>query len=163
MSFWLWSFIGGLFGTAVMDLAGWPLRRLGVNDGLGGLLGRWVLGFRRFSFVIDGNLELDTAETIPEKIIGSLFHYAIGGGSVALVFPTFFVTTGIELPGNYIVAGLIFGVASVGLTWFLQYPCFGFRFFGQNAPRGASTIWPPALLHSLYGLGIGLVLQLAMS
>ena len=43
----------------------------GVNDALGGLLGRWVLGFKNFDWVIDGHKEIQKEETNYEKKIGS--------------------------------------------------------------------------------------------
>ena len=162
MDLWIWAFIGGLAGTSAMDFGARQLGQLGVNDALGGLLGRWVIGFRQFRFVIDGNVELRTPETHRELKIGTAFHYIVGGGGVALMYPTWFAITGITLPENHMIAGLIFGVLSVGLTWILQYPCFGFGLFGRKGPKGASTILPPLLLHSVYGLGIGVVLQLAI-
>ena len=161
MELWYWAFIGGLVGTLAMDIGARQLGRLGINDALGGLLGRWVLGFRQFRFVIDGNEELKTAETPQEANIGMIFHYVAGGG-VALIYPTWFALSGMATPDNHILAGLIFGLLSVGFTWFLQYPCFGFGFFGRRGPAGASTLLPPVILHSLYGLVIGVVLHTAL-
>ena len=161
MGLWYWSFIGGLAGTLAMDIGARQLGRLGINDALGGLLGRWVLGFRQFRFVIDGKEELKTAETAQEANVGAIFHYFAGGG-IALIYPALFTFSGVATPDNYILPGLIFGTLSVGLTWFLQYPCFGFGIFGRKGPEGASTLVPPVILHSLYGLVIGVVLQFTL-
>ena len=37
-----------------------------------------------------------------------------------------------------------------------------FGFFGKNAPLGSKTIIPPLILHTLYGLIVGIVIQYAM-
>jgi len=161
MELWYWSFIGGLAGTIAMDIGARQLGKLGVNDALGGLLGRWVLGFRQFRLVIDGNEELKTAETPKEANIGMIFHYIAGGG-IALIYPAWFEFSGMATPDKHILAGLIFGFLSVGFTWFFQYPCFGFGIFGRKGPEGASTLLPPAFSHSLYGLVIGVVLHTAL-
>ena len=127
MELWIWAFIGGLAGTFCMDLGARRFANIGVNDALGGLLGRWVIGFAKFKFVIDGNRELTTPESPLESRLGTMFHYIIGGGGVALIYPTWFSFSGTTLPENHILPGLIFGISSVALTWFVQYPCFGFR------------------------------------
>ena len=102
---------------------------------------------------------MKSPETLFESRLGVAFHYIFGGGGVALVYPAWFAYTDFSFPDNQIVPGLIFGALSVGLTWFLQYPCFGFGVFGRRGPEGSSTILPPIFLHSLYGLSIGVVLQ----
>ena len=162
MELWIWAFIGGLAGTFCMDLGARRFASIGVNDALGGLLGRWVIGFAKFKFVIDGNRELTTPESPLESRLGTMFHYIIGGGGVALIYPTWFSFSGTTLPENHILPGLIFGILSVALTWFVQYPCFGFGVLGRNGPQRSHTILPPICLHSLYGLVIGTVLQLGL-
>jgi len=159
MSLWIWAFIGGLAGTYAMDLGAGRFARAGINDALGDLLGRWVLGIRRGVFVIDGHVELQTPETDREAKVAKLFHYIVGGGGVALVYPAWFALTGLPAPENHILPGLTFGLLSVSLTWFLQYPCFGFGWFGRKGPEGSSTLLPPAILHTLYGLTMGVVVQ----
>ena len=162
MDFWVWSFFGGIVATVVMDFASAQFRRFGISDALGGLLGRWVMEFKHLKFVIDGRVELETKETLKESRVGLIFHYLVGGGVVSLAYPAWFTFTGFDVPEVHVLSGLIFGVMSVSLTWFLQYPCFGFGLFGVNAPRGSSTILPPIILHSIFGLSLGLVLQVAL-
>ena len=159
MSIWILSFLGGLVGTLAMDIGARHLGGAGVNDALGGLLGRWVLGFRHGKFNINGLKELNTPETLVEARTGVFFHYIVGGGCVALVYPGWFWLTGFSLPENHIPAGLLFGLISVSLTWFVQYPCFGFSWFGLKGPAGSTTIWPPLVLHSVYGLIMGAVIE----
>ena len=161
MSLWIWAFIGGLAGTAIMDFGTPRLARVGLDVALGGLLGRWVHGFAHGRFVIDGHRELESAESPAEARTAILFHYIVGGGVVALLYPLWFSVSGMALPASHILGGLLFGLISVALTWFVQYPCFGFGLFGLGAPAGSSTILAPALLHTSFGLGVGIVLQLA--
>ena len=117
---WFWSFVGGIIATVIMDLGAVQFRRFDVNDGLGGLLGRWVLGFVKLEFFINGIVELETKESAKEAKVGFIFHYLVGGGIVALAYPAWFVITGISIPENHVFPGLIFGLISVGLTWFVQ-------------------------------------------
>jgi hypothetical protein len=158
---WIWTFVGGLAGTFVMDIGARNLGKAGINDALGGLLGRWVLGFPKGRFAINGENELKTPETTLEAKIGTAFHYIIGGGGVALLYPLFFEITNFALPGKHILGGTVFGLLSVSLTWFVQYPCFGYSVFGRGAPEGSTTTWPPAILHTAYGTTLGCVLQFA--
>ena len=134
---WLWAYIGGIAGTFIMDFGAKRFFMCGVNDALGGLIGKWVVGFSSGRFVIDGNEELKTPETLREQKIGKAFHYFIGGGGVALAYPLVFLLTGHVFPNNHIfghiLGGAIFGLTTVLLTWFLQYPCFGFSWMGRNA------------------------------
>ena len=104
----------------------------GVNDALGGLLGRWVLGFKNFNWVIDGHRELQIEETKYEKKIGSYFHYLIGGGCVALLYPLFFLLTGLTHPENHIFGGIVFGFFSVSLTWFCNIHALGLVFLEKT-------------------------------
>lgn len=159
MELWIWTFAGGLAGTFIMDMGARRFVKAGVNDALGGLLGRWVIGFLSFKCFIAGHRELLTPETPQEKRVGIVFHYIVGGGGVALIYPAWFICTEFALPDNHIVPGFIFGLISVGLTWFLQYPCFGFGIFGRKGPKGCKTILPPLCLHTLYGGVVGIILQ----
>ena len=163
MELWIWAFAGGIIGTIIMDAsAGW-LAKLGMDTALGGLLGRWVSGFSAGRWVIDGKEELKTPESDSEERVGFVFHYLIGGGLVALLYPLWFTVSGMALPTNHIIGGAIFGLLSVLLTWLLQYPCFGFSWFGRNAPDGSNTVFAPTILHTAYGVGIGVTLQLAVA
>ena len=158
---WIWTFVGGFAGTIVMDIGARKIQQAGINDALGGLLGRWVLGFSKGRFAINGEDELKTPETPYESKVGTAFHYFVGGGGVALLYPLFFEITNFALPGNHILGGAFFGLLSVSLTWFVQYPCFGFSVFGRGAPMGSTTTWPPAILHTAYGTTLGCVIQFA--
>lgn len=160
MTLWLLAFAGGLIGTIFMDTGARWLAKAGLDGALGGLLGRWVIGFGQARWVIDGTEELQKPETTKEARVGFVFHYIVGGGVVALFYPLWFALSGMAIPTNHLIGGAIFGLISVLLTWFLQYPCFGFSWFGLKAPTGSSTIVAPAILHTAYGLGIGITMQI---
>ena len=68
---------------------------------------------------------------------------------------------GVNLPENHIFGGIVFGFFSVNLTWFCNIHALGLA-FGKNAPLGSKTIIPPLILHTLYGLIVGIVIQYAM-
>ncbi|MBT3917041.1 MAG: DUF2938 family protein [Rhodospirillaceae bacterium] len=158
---WFWSFIGGLVGTVFMDFAVSLLRRAGISSGLEGLLGRWVIGFGFGRFVIDGHQERLTPPTDIEIFVGKWFHFVIGGGVVALGYPLWFAVSGQALPVSPLFGGIIYGIATLPLAWFVQYPPFGFGICGRKAPASAQPIFATVPMHLAYGLGLGLVLQFA--
>ena len=131
---WIWSFIGGLVGTVFMDFTVSLLTRAGISSGLEGLLGRWVMGFRQGKFVIDGHKERLILATDQENRVAKYFHFIVGGGVVALGYPLWLLLTEISLAGAPILEGLIYGIATLAIAWFVQYPPFGFGVCGHSAP-----------------------------
>tara|TARA_B100000315_G_scaffold206321_1_gene200623 strand:- start:481 stop:969 length:489 start_codon:yes stop_codon:yes gene_type:complete len=158
---WFWSFIGGLVGTVFMDFTVGLLSRAGISSGLEGLLGRWVLGFPHGQFLINGHQERLTPPTDIEKFVGKWFHFVIGGGVVALGYPLWFAVLGKVIPGGHLVGGIVYGIATLPMAWFVQYPPFGFGMCGRKAPATAQPILATVPMHLAYGLGLGLVLQFA--
>ena len=158
---WIWSFFGGLVGTVFMDFTVSLLTRAGISSGLEGLLGRWVMGFRQGKFVIDGHNERLIPATDQENRVAKYFHFIVGGGVVALGYPLWLLLTEISLAGAPILDGLIYGIATLAITWFVQYPPFGFGACGRYAPEGAQPLLSTIPMHVAYGLGLGLILQIA--
>ena len=160
MSFWLWSFAGGLFGTFLMDIAERRLASFGFNGGITGpLLGRWVRGLARGRVFVTEVRELPAWEG--EERTAVLFHYLVGGGMVALGYPAFFFLTGFPVPASHWLAAPAYGLLTVFLAWFVQYPAFGWGVFGRRAPEGSRTLATPLCLHAAYGIGIAAVLTVA--
>ena len=96
-----------------------------------------------------------------EGTAGLAFHYLTGGG-MALAYPVFFLALQGDMPEVHLVAGLVFGLATVVLPWLVLYPAFGYGFFGARAPVNSRPILSPLVEHAVYGLGIGLALNLAL-
>jgi len=138
---------------------GW-LTKAGISSGLEGLLGRWVLGFSRGQFIIDGHQERLIPSTELEDRVAKVFHFLVGGGGVALGYPLVLaISPGLNI-GNPFLGGFTYGVATLLVAWFIQYPPFHFGVCGFKAPAGSRPIAASVTMHVAYGLGLGLVLQI---
>ncbi|MGC2167267.1 MAG: DUF2938 family protein, partial [Gallionella sp.] len=93
-----------------------------------------------------------------EVIMGWAFHFLVGGGGVALIYPLFFQATHLPLPGNHLFAGLIFGLLTSLLPWLILLPSFGWGFFGVRGPQGSNALLASTLSHIPYGFGAGAVM-----
>ena len=91
-----------------------------------------------------------------EFAIGGITHYLLGG-SLALTYPAVYLISGAPLPGNHLLPGLLWGLATALLPWIIFYPAFGWGFFGVRAPQGMRPVLSPTVSHLVYGLGVGIV------
>ncbi len=103
---------------------------------------------------------LESSPARNEARVGLICHY-ITGGSVALLYPAYFLVFNLPLPEDHLIPGLVFGLATVLLPWLVLYPPFGWGFFGVRAPVKSRPLIAPTIEHVLYGLGIGIVLNLS--
>jgi hypothetical protein len=161
MEVYLWAFLGGLVGAALMDITETWAARAGIRSGVSiALVGRWVIGLAQGRFVHSDILE---CRPYPREVgVGWLFHFLVGGGAVALFYPLFFTLTGLPMPGNHLLGGLLFGLATSVLPWFVLLPSFGWGFFGRRGPSGSNALLASTLSHIPYGLGVGAVMALAL-
>lgn len=157
MDILLLSFTGGLLGAVLMDITETYAARIGIRSGVDiSLVGRWFLG------ILHGQLThtniLDTKPFPGEIKAGWAFHLLIGGGGVGLIYPLFFLLTGLPLPSNHLLGGLLFGLATSMLPWFVLLPSFGWGWFGRGGPPGSNALLASPISHMPYGLGIGAML-----
>ncbi len=155
------AFLGGLLGALLMDITETSAARVGVSSGVSvALIGRWVLGWRHGRL---RHADIRQAPALPaETAIGWAFHVLIGGGGVALLYPLLF-TSLFTLPAglapiHHLVGGLLFGLATSVLPWFVLLPCFGWGIWGRRGPPGSDALLASTLSHLPYGLGVGLVM-----
>ena len=94
-----------------------------------------------------------------EKTVGWSFHY-FTGGTLALTYPAIFLGFGIVMPGNNLIPGLIWGFVTALLPWLILFPGFGWGLFGSRSPGNVRPLLSPAVEHSIYGLVLGIVLNL---
>ena len=154
MEILIWAFLGGIAGAALMDVTENHAAKIGINSGVNiALLGRWCLSLLhgRFSH---RNI-LDSAPLPHEVKIGWAFHFLIGGGAVALLYPLFFLAAGLPLPANHLLGGVLFGLSTSLLPWFVLLPSFGWGVFGRHGPQGTNALLASSLSHIPYGLGVG--------
>jgi hypothetical protein len=95
-----------------------------------------------------------------EVSVGWAFHY-FTGGTLALTYPLFYLTFKVPMPESHLIPGLIWGLATVLLPWFILFPGFGWGFFGARAPSNVRSFISPLVEHLFYGLGLGIVLNIA--
>lgn len=77
-----------------------------------------------------------------------------------MTYPALYVVSGVPFPGSHVLPGLLWGLATVLLPWAILYPAFGWGLFGASAPAGTRPLLSPAISHSLYGLGLGVLLTI---
>jgi len=161
MKLLFWAIVGGLLGTALMDIAGSLAERLKITSvgkwGGNRALGRWALGIFRGHFVHKDILKSSPLKN--ELFAGWITHY-FTGGCVALTYPFFFLAFNVTTPEDHLLPSLIWGGATIVLPWFILYPAFGWGFFGIRAPKGTRPLVATTISHLLYGLGLGIVLNI---
>lgn len=159
MEILVWAFIGGIVGAVLMDITEAYAAKFGISSGVNiALVGRWFLGLLRGRFTYSNIL--DSAPHPDEVKAGWAFHFLVGGGGVALLYPLFFQITGFPFPGNHLLGGTLFGFATSALPWFILLPSFGWGMFGRRGPQGSNALLASALSHLPYGLGIGAMITL---
>lgn len=159
MEIFAWAFLGGLVGALLMDITEMYAARIGITSGVNiALIGRWCLGLLRGRFAHADILVSPPA--VGEVKAGWAFHFLVGGGGVAIIFPLFFLTTGLAIPDNLVLAGVLFGLITSLLPWLVLLPSFGWGWFGQRAPQGANPLLASTLSHIPYGFGVGAVIAL---
>jgi len=160
----LWSIVGGIVGTVLMDIADKIMERTNFTKGAacGGprALGRWFLGLFSGHLVHENIIESSPVKN--EVSVGWIFHYSLGAG-VALTYPLFYLVLNMPMPENHLVPGLLWGLATTVLPWFTNFPGFGWGVFGVRAPKGMRSLLAPAIGHACYGLGLGLVLTMTVA
>lgn len=156
-----WAFLGGIVGAVLMDVTETYAAKVGIASGVNvALVGRWFLSLLRGQFT-HANV-LDSKPFTHEVKADWAFHFLVGGGGVALIYPLFFQATGLPFPNNHLSGGLLFGLATSSLPWFVLLPSFGWGFFGRRGPQGSNALLASTLSHTPYGLGVGAVIAVGL-
>lgn len=156
-----WAFLGGIVGAVLMDVTETYAAKVGITSGVKiALVGRWFLSLFRGQFA-HANV-LDSKPFTHEVRAGWAFHFLVGGGGVALIYPLFFQAMGLPFPSNHLIGGLLFGLATSLLPWFVLLPSFGWGFFGRRGPQGSNALLASTLSHIPYGLGVGAVIAVGL-
>lgn len=162
MTIFILAFLGGIAGAVLMDITETYAAKIGITSGVNvALVGRWFLSLLRGQLTHTNILD---TKSIPHEIkAGWVFHFLIGGGGVALIYPLFFWTTSLPFPENHVLGGLLFGLITSSLPWLVLLPSFGWGFFGRRGPKGSNALLASTLSHIAYGLGIGAVIAAGLS
>lgn len=154
MEIMMWAFLGGVIGAVLMDITETYSAKVGISSGVNiALVGRWFLSLLRGQ-IVHTNI-LDSKRYTHEAKAGWVFHFVVGGGGVALIYPLFFQITGLPFPDNHLLGGLVFGLATSLLPWLVLLPSFGWGLFGRRGPQGSNALLASILSHAPYGLGVG--------
>lgn len=162
MMVFLYAFLAGLVGAVIMDISDIYAHKLGISSGVTvAQIGRWVL------FMANGVTVHDDIRNTPtqknEVKIGWIFHFVVGGGLVGVCYPLSFMVMQIPLPQHHLLPGVLFGLVTSLLPWLLLLPSFGWGWFGLRAPKGAIPLVASTISHISYGIGLGLVMNLALN
>ena len=159
MEIFLVSFLGGIIGSVFMDVTELQISKLGISSGVkGAYIGRWFHGILNGVFM---HKDISKTKSVKnEERIGQLFHFIIGGGVVALLYPVLLIIIGLETSTNHLLLGSIFGLLTSLFPWFILMPSFGWGMFGAKTPFKSKPILSPIISHVPFGLGIGLTLVL---
>lgn len=159
MSILVLAFFGGIVGAVLMDLTEMAAARIGITSGVNvALLGRWFSGLTRGHLV---HADIRACEPQPNEVrLGWAFHLLIGGGGVAILYPVVLLSLGADPLAHPWLGGLLFGLATSVLPWFVLLPAFGWGWFGRRGPRGTHALLASPLSHVPYGLGLAAVMAL---
>jgi len=159
LEIFLVSFLGGIIGSVFMDVTELQISKLGISSGVkGAYIGRWFHGILNGVFM---HKDISKTKSVKnEERIGQLFHFIIGGGVVALLYPVLLIIIGLETSTNHLLLGSIFGLLTSLFPWFILMPSFGWGMFGAKTPFKSKPILSPIISHVPFGLGIGLTLVL---
>ena len=148
------AFTAGLVGAFFMDIAEFKLARLGYSSGVtAAYIGRWVRALMKAKCK---HHDIRKAQAVYGELqIGIAFHFIIGGGFVALLYPWFIDFVGLETLSEHLVTGIVYGLATTVLPWFILMPALGWGWFGSKIPFESEPVITPLLSHIAYGLGIG--------
>lgn len=153
------AYVGGIVGAVLMDITETLAARAGLTSGVSvALVGRWAMGLLRGHWA---HPDIARSPIHPGEVrMGWAFHFLIGGGGVALIFPAALLPVGVHHPTHLILGGMLFGLVTSLLPWLVLLPAFGWGRFGRSGPRGANALLASPLSHLPYGFGVGAVLAL---
>lgn len=94
-----------------------------------------------------------------ERTVGWIFHY-FTGATLAITYPAILLWLNGAVPDNNLIPGLIWGLATALLPWLVLFPDFGWGLFDVRSPQNIRPVLSPSVEHSIYGLGVGIVLNI---
>ncbi len=159
IEYFLWSYFAGLVGAIFMDVTEILMSKFGVSSGVTvEQIGRWFLLMTKGTFNHE-NIQ-NTPSVNNEVKAGKIFHYFIAAGGIGLLYPIFLYVINIGFEANHILYGAIFGLSTNIFPWLWLMPTFGWGLFGLKKPTKSNTILSPTISHIMYGIGLGVTLNL---
>jgi hypothetical protein len=151
----IYVIIVGIISCFAMDL--WQrLLKLtyGIPPSNWATVGRWlimmILKMKVYNPAID-----DEKPYKNELLIGWLFHYFI-----AIIYAlTFFIMLNKQILNSSFYDGVMFGLISVIIPWFIFMPLFGKGFLGTKTPSPIKSCSLAVGSHAVIGISIALLFQ----
>lgn len=144
--------IVGVAACAIFDLWQRLFQRMtAIPPSNWAMVGRWSLGLLTNGQLIARDLE-SQPEQQNELALGWMVHYSIAIGYAAVY--AWLMDRGVLTAG--FADGLLFGVASVLVPWLFFLPCLGKGMFARLTPNPPLVCALALMMHSLFGVSIGL-------
>ena len=144
--------IVGVVACAIFDLWQRVFQKLtAIPPSNWAMVGRWSLGLTTSGQLIARDLE-SQAERKNELAVGWLVHYSVAIGYAAVY--SWLMHATILQAG--LIDGLIFGVISVAVPYFFFLPCLGKGVLARLTPNPPLVCGLALMMHSLFGVSIGL-------
>ena len=115
------------------------------------IVGRWTIGLLTNGQLLVRDLELRPNRR-NELGVGWFVHYAIAIAYAAI----FMLLMKANILAAEIADGLLFGVVSVVVPWFFFLPCLGKGIMGRLTPNPPLVCALALMMHSIFGVAIGL-------
>ena len=144
--------IVGVVACAIFDLWQRLFQKLtAIPPSNWAIVGRWSLGLVTNGHLIACDLESQTKRK-NELAVGWLVHYSVAIG-YATVYAWLMHATILQAG---LIDGLIFGVISVAVPYFFFLPCLGKGMLARLTPNPPLVCGLALMMHSLFGVSIGL-------
>ena len=114
------------------------------------IVGRWFIGLI-FNGRLIANQLSEQPEAKHETPVGWIVHYGVG----IFYAYIFAVLVQFELIRPTIIDGLLFGVASVVVPWMFFMPALGIGVLANRAPNPHLECALALMMHSIFGLSLG--------
>ncbi|MER8387119.1 DUF2938 domain-containing protein [Mesorhizobium sp. M1380] len=113
------------------------------------MIGRWAGHTRRFKFFHSSIREAEPVGS--EYTFGWVVHYGVGA-IFGIAFGYLMGLMWFAVPA--IVPAWIFGIVTIGFSWFLLQPGLGVGWAASKTPRPWKTRFLNILSHSIFGVGL---------
>ena len=115
------------------------------------IVGRWTIILLTTGQLIVRDLELQPKRR-NELGVGWFVHYGIAVAYAAI----FMLLMRANILAAEFADGLLFGVVSVVVPWLFFLPCLGKGIMGRRAPKPLVVCTIALMMHSIFGVAIGL-------
>lgn len=146
----------GLGATALMDLWGWTLARLGLPSMKMALIGRWIGHGLRGTWTHEAIGK--AAPVRGEALLGVFVHYATGvafAGLLVALAGTAWLTHPTAWPA------LAVGAVTVIAPWCVMQPAMGAGFMSSRTASPRRNAFKSLVSHTVFGTGLYLAAVLA--